>query len=464
LGKFIDPEGNQEHILDDILLDTGCEAFAVINANLIKKYNIPITPLLTPISPTLADKSLSVSPITHKTLPFHLKIIDLNTKQTISDEPIEFYILNTTHQIILGLPWCKKFKPSIDWENLTLSNKLQDITLIINNIEINDTNEFTTYQKEYSKSTIKIDDKGIPLLYKEFSDIFQEKNNKEAPMPPHRPYDMAIDLDPNNPLPLTPKIYPLAPAHEQILKEYLTKALNKGWITNSKAAYAEPIFVVPKPNNEGRCCINYKNINARTKKIPYPIPLVQELLDKLGKAKIFTRLDLPDAYHLVRIKAGDEYKTAFRCKFGLFQYNIVSFGLTNAPVVFQFFLNEVFKEELHIFVLVYFDDILIFSDNEEIHKEHVKIVLQCLRENHLVVNPAKYSFHVKSIDFLGYIVTAEEGIKMNPEKVIAVTNWKQPTTLKQVQSFLGFANFYRRFIFNYSKMIKPLTKLLSKKS
>ena len=125
-------------------------------------------------------------------------------------------------------------------------------------------------------------------------------------------------------------------------------------------------------------------------------------------------------------------------------------------------MDDIFKDQIRIFVLIYFNDILIYSEHEEEHPKHVKTVLDILRKNNLFVNPAKCSFHVKTIDFLGYIVTAGEGIKMNPEKIKAVTDWKEPKTLKQVQSFLGFANFYRRFILNYSKIIRPLTKLLSK--
>jgi hypothetical protein len=310
LGELTSLNGNQDYTLNDILLDTGSNTFAIISQDFVNKNKIPTLPLQQPISATLAN-STKTSPITHQTIKLKFKVIDTKTNSVISNEPTQFLVLPSTHQVILGLPWCKKHKPEIDWDKLSLSKPLKDITLILNNISLENKDEFTTYTKDYAKTTIAVNEKGIPLLYQEFADVFQEKNNNEAPLPPHRPYDMAIDLDPKNPLPPSPKIYPLAPAHEKILQDYINKALIKGWIAPSKASYAEPIFVVPKPNNEGRCCINYKNINARTKKIPYPIPLVQELLDKLGKAKVFTRLDLPDAYHLVRIKAGDEFKTAF---------------------------------------------------------------------------------------------------------------------------------------------------------
>jgi hypothetical protein len=462
LGKFNYLDTNQKYTLENILIDTGCNTLAIINSTIIKKYNLPIKNLSTPIIPILADTSTTKSPILYITEPIQIQFIDKNSNLVLSDSPIQFLVLDMMYDIILGLPWLQTVQPKINWNDLTLIPTRQPCTLALNNLTSGITAEFSTYVKEYTPSDIPLNPQGIPLKYTAFANIFQEKNNEAAPLPPHRPYDLAINLDLNNPLPPSPKIYPLAPIQEKILKDYIDKALIKGWISNSTAAYAEPIFIVPKPNNEGRACINYKNTNLRSEKITYPLPIVQDLLDKLGTAKVFSRLDLPDAYHLVRIKAGDEYKTAFRCKFGLFQYNVVSFGLTNAPAVFQFFLNDIFKDMINKFVVIYLDDILIFSDDENIHESHVTQVLQRLQDHHLVVNPKKCSFNVKSIDFLGYIVTVGKGLSMNPEKVRAITEWKAPNTVKQLQSFLGFANFYRRFILHYSKLIKPLSRLISK--
>jgi hypothetical protein len=172
-------------------------------------------------------------------------------------------------------------------------------------------------------------------------------------------------------------------------------------------------------------------------------------------------LDLPDAYHLVRIKAGDEWKTAFRCKFGQFEFNVIPFGLSNAPAAFQFFLNDIFSDPLGVYVVIYLDDILIFSENEELHEQHVKSVLERLRQHNLFVNPDKCSFNLHEVDFLGMIVSAE-GIKMDPAKVEAVRNWPVPTSVNDVQVFLGFANFYRRFILAFSDVSKPLTTLTRK--
>ena len=334
LGKFSCLNGRQEETISiPVFLDTGCNAYGIVSSTFVDKYKILIIPI-SPITPQLADKTLSTQQIKFKTVPLNFKIFNPRTNELFSHCTESFLVMDTDHSAILGLPWCFEHEPKLDWGDFKIKN-LKFNAVAVKPLSLTPPIEpdFITYNKEYAKSTIPLDASHVPLLYQEFKDLFQEKNDKEAPLPPHRPYDMSIELDPTNPLPKSPKIYPLPPTHQKILKEYIEKALKKGWISNSTAEYAEPIFIVPKPNNSGRPCVNYKNINARVKTIPYPIPLVQDLLDRLGKAVIFTRLDLPDAYHLIRMKKGDEEKTAFRCIFGLFQFNVVSFGHKNAPVV-----------------------------------------------------------------------------------------------------------------------------------
>ncbi len=179
----------------------------------------------------------------------------------------------------------------------------------------------------------------------------------------------------------------------------------------------------------------------------------------LQKAKIFSKLDLRSAYNLVRVKEGDEWKTAFSTTTGHWEYQVMPFGLANAPAVFQAFINDVLREMLNRFVyLPYLDDILIFSDSLQEHIDHVQQVLKKLLENHLFVKLEKCEFHVSQVSFLGYVVS-QEGIQMEPWKVSAITNWPQPKTLKQVQRFLGFANFYRRFIHNFSTIAAPISAL-----
>ena len=199
-------------------------------------------------------------------------------------------------------------------------------------------------------------------------------------------------------------------------------------------------------------------MNEITIKNRYPLPLINSLLDRLTGSKFFTKIDLRGAYNLVRIKKGDEWKTAFRCRYGHFEYLVMPFGLTNAPAIFQNIMNDIFKEYLDYFVVILLDDILVFSKNLEEHKHHVRLVLEKLQQWKLYAKLEKCFFHQHEIEFLGYII-GPDGIKMCSDKTSSIKDWPTPSTITQVQSFLGFANFYCRFIYNYSKIAKPLTDL-----
>ena len=194
----------------------------------------------------------------------------------------------------------------------------------------------------------------------------------------------------------------------------------------------------------------------------YPPPLMDTTFDLLQGATVFAKLDLRNAYHLVRIKEGDEWKTAFNTPTGHWEYLVMSFGLTNMPAIFQTLVNDVLGDMINKFVFVYLDDILIFSQDARSHQGHVRKVLQRLLENRLFVKAEKCEFSCASTTFLGYIVTAG-CIAMDPEKVRAVEQWPTPTDRKALQRFLGFTNFYRRFIRNYSSIAAPLTRLTSTK-
>ncbi|ERF69956.1 hypothetical protein EPUS_08767 [Endocarpon pusillum Z07020] len=193
----------------------------------------------------------------------------------------------------------------------------------------------------------------------------------------------------------------------------------------------------------------------------YALPLISELHDRIRGAEWFTTLDLRGAYNLVRMKEGEEWKTAFRTRYGHYEYLVMPFGLTNAPATFQALVNDVLREFLDIFAVAYLDDILIYSKTEEEHKSHVKQVLRALKKAHLLVKLEKCEFHKKKVKFLGYILTTS-GIQMDESKVKAVQDWPQPKNVKEIQSFLGFANFYRRFIEGYSKITAPLTSMTKK--
>ena len=281
-------------------------------------------------------------------------------------------------------------------------------------------------------------------------------------LPPHRPYDCAIDLLPGT-FPPKGGLYSLSAPESQAMNEYIDTSLKAGIIRPSSSPAGAGFFFVGKKDGTLRPCIDYRGINEITVKNRYPLPLISSAFELVQGAKVFTKLDLRNAYHLVRIKAGDEWKTAFNTPSGHYEYLVMPFGLTNAPAVFQALVNDVLRDMLNKFVFVYLDDILIFSPDEATHQIHVHQVLHQLLQHQLFVKAEKCQFHVPTVSFLGFIVS-EGRIQMDPGKVKAVAEWPTPENRKQVQHFLGFANFYRRFVWNFSTVAAPLHELTSPKN
>jgi len=214
-----------------------------------------------------------------------------------------------------------------------------------------------------------------------------------------------------------------------------------GKIKRSTSPAGSPILFVPKPHGRGlRLCVDYRALNRITIPNRYPLPLMQELQDRVQGARWFTKMDLKNGFHLIRIREGDEWKTAFRTHYGLFEFQVMPFGLTNAPSTFQDMMNDIFSDMLDVGVLANMDDILIYADTEERHDNTVREVLRRLQENSLAVLPEKCVWKTQEVEFLGYII-GQEGIKMSQEKVEAVLSWQRPNSLTEVQSFLGFTNF-----------------------
>ncbi|KAL0544431.1 hypothetical protein IC582_019546 [Cucumis melo] len=210
-----------------------------------------------------------------------------------------------------------------------------------------------------------------------------------------------------------------------------------------------------------RLCIDFSELNKVTVKNRYPLPRIDDLFDQLQGATVFSKIDLQSGYHQLRIKDGDVPKTAFRSRYGHYEFIVMSFGLTNAPAVFMDLMNRVFREFLDTFVIVFIDDILIYSKTEAEHEEHLRIVLQTLRDNKLYAKFSKCEFWLKQVSFLGHVVS-KAGVSVDPAKIEAVTGWTRPSTVSEVRSFLGLAGYYRRFVENFSRIATPLTQLTRK--
>jgi hypothetical protein len=298
----------------------------------------------------------------------------------------------------------------------------------------------------------------VPPEYAEFADVFSKES--ASALPPRRPYDHQIPLEPGVTPPFGP-LYSLSEIELKALDEYIRENLSKGYIQASTSPAGAPILFVKKRDGSLRLCVDYRGLNKVTVKNRYPLPLIGEALDRLGAAFIFTKIDLRSGYNLVRIAKGDEWKTAFRTRYGHYEYRVMPFGLTNAPATFQNLMNDVLRDFLDDFAVVYLDDILIFSRSLDEHKRHVRLVLERLRDNGLFAKPEKCSFHQREVEYLGYLVSAS-GVKMDPKKVSSVVDWPEPSSVRDLQIFLGFANFYRRFIRGFSKVAAPLTRLFKK--
>jgi hypothetical protein len=291
----------------------------------------------------------------------------------------------------------------------------------------------------------------------EFPDVFPD----DLPgMPPDHDIEFSIDLLPGT-APTAKRPYRMAPVEHEEVKKTVDELLAKGYIRRSFSPWAFPVLLVEKKDGAKRMCVDYRNLNAVTIKNKYPLPRIEDLFDQLQGARVFSKIDLRSGYHQLKIRPEDIPKTAFTCKYGLYEYTIMSFSLTNAPAFFMHLMNKVFMDYLDTFVAIFIDDILVYSKSEAEHEKHLKLVLQRLREHKLYAKLSKCEFWIDEVPFLGHVIS-KGGIAVDPGKVKDVLNWVVPQTVKEVRSFLGLAGYYRRFIENFSKIAKPLTSLLEK--
>ena len=295
----------------------------------------------------------------------------------------------------------------------------------------------------------------VPSEYHEFADIFSK--TKAEVLAPHHPYNLKINLE-EGAQPLIGPIYSLSASEQEALKEFIEENLNMGFIQPTLSLHGALVLFIKKKDSSLRLCVDFHGLNCISKKDRYPLPLISELLDSPCKAQVYSKIDLRHAYHLVCIADSDEWKTAFRTRYGSFEWSVMPFGLTNAPAAFQQFMNDIFSNLLDVCVVIYLDDILIYSNNMSEHHWHIKEVLKHFHKTGLYVKAEKCEFHSESVEYLGYILSPS-GLTMSDNKIKIIQDWPEPKKVKNIQSFLGFANFYCQFIFNYSDIVIPLTRL-----
>nr|GFB22393.1 putative reverse transcriptase domain-containing protein [Tanacetum cinerariifolium] len=225
--------------------------------------------------------------------------------------------------------------------------------------------------------------------------------------------------------------------------------------------WGAPVLFVKKKDGSFRMCIDYKELNKLTVKNHYPLPRIDDLFDQLQGSSVYSKIDLQTGYHQLRIREEDIPITAFRSRYGHYEFRVMPFGLTNAPAVFIDLMNRVCKSYLDKFVIVFIDDILIYSKDKEEHEKHLKTILKLLKREQLYVKFLKCDFWLESVQFLGHVIDSE-GVHIDPAKIAAIKNWATPTTPTEVRQFMGLAGYYRRFIEGFSLISKPLTKLTQK--
>ncbi|KAJ1571010.1 hypothetical protein NDA11_006716 [Ustilago hordei] len=460
-----------------ILADTGA-GLSIVSDSFISKYQIPTKPIKTRSIHGVTGHQLSINSSASMQVSIgthNLGVVEASVADTAD------------YDLILGFTELQRLKPTIQWDTGQLEFKTQeqdrpprrppeaaragDLTMrrpTLHGFMLLEeppsslpafgfvptgADKGVEMEVEVDKVVTAAD---IPKPYQHLRDVFDEVEADK--LPHHTEHDLHLELIEGGKPPQGP-LYLKGPKEMSELRRYLDENLEKGFIRPSKSPARSPVLFVPKKDGGLRLCVDYRGLNEITVKNRAPLPLIEEQLFLLRKARIYTKLDLRAAYNLIRIAKGDEWKTAFGTQLGLYEYLVMPFGLANAPAHFQSFINDIFRDIIGIYVVVYLDDFLIFSDTEEAHVKHVTEVLTHLRSNRLFAKLSKCEFHTKTVEFLGYIIKLT-GIEMDPEKVRTVKEWPMPESIHDIQRFLGFANFYRRFIAHFAHIAKPLTALV----
>ena len=381
--------------------------------------------------------------------------------------------------MIIGMTWLKPAQGIVDCADMSLTFTHEGQQIVVDAIKRQvgcstlslgqfrakmDVNNNPVFQINLGSLAInknaKLEIEGLDDILCNYNAVFQEP---PAKLPPSRgDMDHVIDLDPNAKLPAQ-RIYRLSHAESLELKRQLEDLLAKDWIQPSVSPFGAPVLFVQKANGRGlRLCVDYRGLNDITIKNRYGMPRIDDCLDSILNSKIFSRIDLTSGFHLIRVHPKDVHKTAFRTKYGHFEYKVMPFGLTSAPATFQRMMNEIFQDMLDHGLVCYMDDLLIHAPTPEEHNRILNEVLKRLRDNSLYLAKDKCEFGVSETSFLGHIVS-KNGIKMDCCKTDIIKDWPATTSLKKLRSFLGLANYYRRFISQFSLHAAPLY-LLTKKT
>ena len=439
-------EDGQPVLIDaHALIDSGCTA-SCIDVGFVKRYDIPTQPYIKPIPIFNADGTSNDGGLIREYTVLKMYFGD-------HEEDIRLAVTNVaSSNVFLGHDWLKKHNPDIDWRTGVVKfTRCPE--------ECQTSSQSTQSDGEHIRGAEMKGAVKWPSYLEGSADVFSEENFER--LPDHRPWDHAIELKPDF-KPSDCKVYPLTKKEQEEQREFIEQNLASGRIRPSKSPMASPSFFIGKEDGSLRFIQDYRKLNEGTIKNKQPLPLINELIDKVKNAKYITKLDVRWGYYNIRIREGDEWKAAFKMNLGLFEPTVMFFGLCNAPATFQTFMNHIFHDLIAKgVVVVYLDDILIFSDDLEEHRRRIQQVFEILRTNHLFLKPQKCEFEVNRVKYLGHIIGNGE-VRMDPKKTQAVKEWPAPQNVKELQQFLGLGNWLRRFVKGYSAIVKPLTSLTGK--
>jgi hypothetical protein len=445
LKVLVTVSDTQERIEAKTLLDSGAQR-SVIDEHFVQARQIPRLEAAVAIPVYNADHSLNG--YIKECVELVVTVLDHLGKEHSEILQLPIVNLGGKHDLFLGFDWLNNHNPSVDWKNLTLN--------------------FNRCPKEcggagvYVRSLSTETGFHLPAQYRDFALLFEKEEFDK--LPARKPWDHEIKLKPGaeNDRRLKGKIYPLSSKEQVALDEWLKEEKRAGKIRDSQSPYGAPFFFVKKGDGSLRPVMDYRRLNEQTVRDSYPLPLITDMMAKIKKSKIFTKLDVRWGYNNVRIKEGDEHKAAFITNRGLFEPLVMYFGLTNSPATFQALMNRIFEDLINKDVtIVIMDDVLICTETMEQHRKVVREVLKRFKENDLYLKAEKCVFEAKEVKFMGMIVREGE-VSMDPAKVQAVQEWPEPKNVTAVRSFLGFCNFYRAFINRFSDLAAPLVNLTKK--
>lgn len=432
-------------------VDSGGNDIGFIDTNFAQKHNLDFIPLTTPRVLRVVDGRKSSSGMVTHTVTVTLTIENHH-------EIVKLFVTKLgQYPLILGYSWLSRHNPSINWQTNSVIFDSPFCQKSCQKSKLDLLSAETSHRELLSEENKNLLSKLPPWLHHQLP-AFSKVESRI--LPPHRPTDHKIVLKKGAKPPFG-RLYSMSREELAVLREWLQDNLAKGFIRPSTSPAASPVLFVKKSDGKLRLCMDYRALNAITVKNRYPIPLISETLDRLSQAKYFTKLDVISAFNRIRIHKGDEWKTAFRTRYGLFESLVMPFGLTNAPSTFQSYINSTLQEHLDNTCTAFLDDVLIDGTTRDDHRRQVNIVVEKLQKAGLQLDIDKCKFEASEVKYLGLIIS-RKGIEMDPQKVECIKSWKTPSCIKDIQAFLGFANFYRRFIKSFSKIALPLTELTKK--